>query len=51
MTQPLHVSYQGMVLLNCLTVQSICSLLLGGSILILLSAIVPQALTLLLSPK
>lgn len=49
MTQPLHVSYQGMVLLNWLTVQSICSLLLAGSVVILLSAIAPHAL--LLSPK
>lgn len=51
LTQTLHVSYQGMVLLHWLTVQSICSLLLAGSVLILLSAIVPHALTLLLSPK
>lgn len=51
MTQPLHVSYQRMVLLNWLTVDSICSLLLAGSVLILLSAIAPQALTLPLCPR
>lgn len=51
MRQPLHDSYRGIVLLNRLTVDSVCSLLLGGSVLMLLSAIAPQALTLSLSPK